>query len=334
MCVVCGVEWGPGVGFAEAEERGIVEGMSAGPNLISRRPVAVEQECRWALRLQAVHLEASYICRELPLTKLPCLTPLPSPLLQVDKVIVLWTANTERYSEVVEGLNDTSANLLASIQRGEAEVSPSTLYATACVLEGVPFINGSPQNTFVPGLIDLAVEKNVLIGERGGREAGGSWEEGGGDINLYVNKLFLLGNCTAEAAVAAPVPCSAVYNHGITAPWHCCTPWPQCCSRLFLFSCLIASRWPLSSTANLALPWPWLYYAGGDDFKSGQTKMKSVLVDFLVGAGLKPTSIVSYNHLGNNDGMNLSAPQTFRSKEISKSNVVDDMVQSNALLYK
>ncbi|CAH8281604.1 unnamed protein product [Eruca vesicaria subsp. sativa] len=73
---------------------------------------------------------------------------------------------------------------------------------------------------------------------------------------------------------------------------------------------------------------------GGDDFKSGQTKMKSVLVDFLVGAGIKPTSIVSYNHLGNNDGMNLSAPQTFRSKEISKSNVVDDMVASNGILFE
>ena len=48
----------------------------------------------------------------------------------------------------------------------------------------------------------------------------------------------------------------------------------------------------------------------------------------------QPTSIVSYNHLGNNDGMNLSAPQTFRSKEISKSNVVDDMVSSNAILYE
>lgn len=55
-------------------------------------------------------------------------------------------------------------------------------------------------------------------------------------------------------------------------------------------------------------------FIGGDDFKSGQTKMKSVLVDFLVSAGIKPTSIVSYNHLGNNDGKNLSAPQTFRSK--------------------
>lgn len=67
--------------------------------------------------------------------------------------------------------------------------------------------------------------------------------------------------------------------------------------------------------------------------KTGQTKMKSVLVDYLVGAGLKPESIVSYNHLGNNDGKNLSAPQTFRSKEISKKGVVDDMVASNSELF-
>merc|ERR1712159_701751 len=53
-----------------------------------------------------------------------------------------------------------------------------------------------------------------------------------------------------------------------------------------------------------------------------------------ISAGIKPTAIVSYNHLGNNDGKNLSAPQTFRSKEISKSNVVDDMVGSNRILYE
>jgi myo-inositol-1-phosphate synthase len=39
-------------------------------------------------------------------------------------------------------------------------------------------------------------------------------------------------------------------------------------------------------------------FIAGDDFKSGQTKMKSVLVDYLVSAGIKPVSIVSYNHLG------------------------------------
>jgi len=154
----------------------------------------------------------------------------------LDSVIVLWSANTERFAEIREGLNDTKDNLMAAIARSDAEVSPSTLFAVASILEGSPYINGSPQNTFVPGVFELAEEHGVHI--------------------------------------------------------------------------------------------------GGDDFKSGQTKMKSVLVDFLVSAGIKPTSIVSYNHLGNNDGKNLSAPKQFRSKEISKSNVVDDMVASNPILYK
>jgi len=153
----------------------------------------------------------------------------------VDKVVVLWTANTERYADLLDGVNDTKENVLRAIAENHKEIAPSSIYAVACIMEGVPFINGSPQNTFVPGVMELAVEKKCLI--------------------------------------------------------------------------------------------------GGDDFKSGQTKMKSVLVDFLVGAGLKPTSIVSYNHLGNNDGKNLSAPQTFRSKEISKSDVVNDIVESNSLLY-
>ncbi|KAF0296065.1 Inositol-3-phosphate synthase 1-A [Amphibalanus amphitrite] len=55
--------------------------------------------------------------------------------------------------------------------------------------------------------------------------------------------------------------------------------------------------------------------------------------DNVIKAGIKPVSIVSYNHLGNNDGRNLSAPQQFRSKEISKSGVVEDMVASNTILY-
>mmetsp|Transcript_21939 Transcript_21939/g.40043 ORF Transcript_21939/g.40043 Transcript_21939/m.40043 type:complete len:519 (-) Transcript_21939:19-1575(-) len=154
---------------------------------------------------------------------------------ELDKVIVLWTANTERYSAVETGYHDTADNLLNAIVADIDEVSPSTIYAVASILEGASYINGSPQNTFVPGLIELADRHNVSI--------------------------------------------------------------------------------------------------TGDDFKSGQTKIKSVLADFLVGAGLKIKSIVSYNHLGNNDGMNLSAPKTFRSKEISKASVVDDIVSSNRILY-
>lgn len=56
---------------------------------------------------------------------------------ELDQVIILWTANTERFSEEIEGLNDTSDNLLRSICKNESEISPSTLFAVASILEGV-----------------------------------------------------------------------------------------------------------------------------------------------------------------------------------------------------
>jgi myo-inositol-1-phosphate synthase len=152
------------------------------------------------------------------------------------KVVVLWTANTERYADSLPGVNDTADNILRAIKAGHEEISPSTVFSVACILENAPFINGSPQNTFVPGVIELAEQHRAFL--------------------------------------------------------------------------------------------------GGDDFKSGQTKMKSALVDFLINAGIKLKSIASYNHLGNNDGKNLSSQKQFRSKEISKSNVVDDMVAANNVLYQ
>lgn len=52
----------------------------------------------------------------------------------------------------------------------------------------------------------------------------------------------------------------------------------------------------------------------GNDFKTGQTKFKTNFVDFLLQAGIKPKSCISYNHLGNNDGKNLSQESQFKSK--------------------
>lgn len=34
----------------------------------------------------------------------------------VDKVIVLWTANTERFCDIIPGVNDSAKNLLTTIQ--------------------------------------------------------------------------------------------------------------------------------------------------------------------------------------------------------------------------
>ena len=79
-------------------------------------------------------------------------------------VIVFWTTNTERYSDIIPGVNDTAENLLASIKSSHSEVSPSTIFAVALILEGVPFINGGLQNMFVSGVIDLAKQRKSFIG--------------------------------------------------------------------------------------------------------------------------------------------------------------------------
>ena len=56
---------------------------------------------------------------------------------KVDKIIVLWTANTERFCDVCIGLNDTTENLLKSKKDNAEEISPSTMFAVASILEGV-----------------------------------------------------------------------------------------------------------------------------------------------------------------------------------------------------
>ena len=74
-------------------------------------------------------------------------------------------------------------------------------------------------------------------------------------------------------------------------------------------------------------------FIAGSDFKSGQTRFKTIMSDYLIGSGIRLSSVVSYNHLGNNDGKNLSEDKCFQSKKISKGGVLDDAIKSNKILY-
>ncbi len=151
----------------------------------------------------------------------------------VDDVVVVWTASTERFHKG-EWLN--AKMLLDAIKSNDKEISPSMIFAVASIMSKCIFINGSPQNTLIPSVIELASEYKTFV--------------------------------------------------------------------------------------------------GGEDFKTGQTKIKSVLADFIASSGIKPLSIVSYNHLGNNDGLNLDESEQFKSKEITKKNVIDDIIDENPELFK
>ncbi|KAK4535575.1 hypothetical protein CDCA_CDCA05G1600 [Cyanidium caldarium] len=153
----------------------------------------------------------------------------------LERAVVVWTGNSERYSSLPPEAHQRAPALLAAIDADHAEVSPSTLYAVAAVLEHCPFVNGSPQNTLLPSVVELARQHHVPV--------------------------------------------------------------------------------------------------LGDDFKSGQTRLKSVLVDYLLECGFKVRAMVTYNHLGNNDMYQLTDRVMWQPKSSSKSRVIDDLVASNGLLY-
>ena len=267
----------------------------------------------------------------------------------VDKIVVLWTANTERYSDVVEGINDTAENFLGSIDKDEAEVAPSSIFAAACIHEGesrdIAKIRSRQvlcrwcRHQMTTQAYGVCVRSRALGSPLGCIcSAHLSLCGAGTQCSCYQHiRRQRLDDCTATPIFDCTGACS-ISDENLSSRWCCLNATKKPLVRAD-GSVLAGVPFINGAPQNTFVP-GLLEFAiqrkvmiGGDDFKSGQTKMKSVLVDFLVGAGIKPTSIVSYNHLGNNDGMNLSAPQTFRSKEISKSNVVDDMVASNSILY-
>lgn len=66
---------------------------------------------------------------------------------------------------------------------------------------------------------------------------------------------------------------------------------------------------------------------GGKDYKSGQTFMKTMLAPGLRARLLGLDGWFSTNILGNRDGEVLNNPDNFKSKEVSKSGVIDDILE-------
>jgi len=66
---------------------------------------------------------------------------------------------------------------------------------------------------------------------------------------------------------------------------------------------------------------------GGKDFKTGQTLMKTILAPGLHARALGIRGWFSTNILGNRDGLVLDDPDNFKTKEVSKLSVLDDILR-------
>lgn len=66
---------------------------------------------------------------------------------------------------------------------------------------------------------------------------------------------------------------------------------------------------------------------GGKDFKTGQTLMKTIVAPGLAARSLGVTGWYSTNILGNRDGLVLDDEQNFKTKEVSKLGVLEDILR-------
>ncbi|MEA1903651.1 MAG: inositol-3-phosphate synthase [Actinomycetota bacterium] len=82
---------------------------------------------------------------------------------QVDRLVAVWCGSTEAYEEPTDVHLD-----LDSFEKGlkdnDPAITPSQIYAYACLKMGVPFANGAPNLTVdIPAMLELSAQEGVPI---------------------------------------------------------------------------------------------------------------------------------------------------------------------------
>ncbi len=81
----------------------------------------------------------------------------------LNRIVCVWCGSTEVYMEdrpVYDGLDAFEKGLKGN----DPDISPSMIYAYACIKEGVPFAHGAPHMAVdIPALVELAKKENVPI---------------------------------------------------------------------------------------------------------------------------------------------------------------------------
>ncbi len=82
-----------------------------------------------------------------------------------DRIVVIWSASTEKYIDYNEAVHKRIADLEAAMKADDKEnIAPSMCYAYAAIAEGAPFIMGAPNLCLdIPAMWEFAAQQNVPI---------------------------------------------------------------------------------------------------------------------------------------------------------------------------
>lgn len=80
-----------------------------------------------------------------------------------DRAVAVWCGSTEIYQAASE-VHATIESFEQGLRESHPNISPSQLYAWACILEGVPYANGAPNlSVDFPAIQELARKHNIPI---------------------------------------------------------------------------------------------------------------------------------------------------------------------------
>ncbi len=81
-----------------------------------------------------------------------------------DRAVMVWCASTEAYNPI-QDVHKSLKKFEEGLRNNDPKISPSQIYTYAALMEGVPYVNGSPNvSVEIPALQELALETSTPIG--------------------------------------------------------------------------------------------------------------------------------------------------------------------------
>jgi myo-inositol-1-phosphate synthase len=133
------------------------------PFLSKIKPMKAVFDQHWVKKLEGTHVKKGKTKRDLAEMLRQDIRDFKQNN-KLDRAVAVWCASTEIFLREGPAHKDLKT-FEKAMQRNDASIAPSMLYAYACLMEDVPFRNGAPNLTVdIPAILELAMDREICIG--------------------------------------------------------------------------------------------------------------------------------------------------------------------------
>ncbi len=142
-------------------EKDHIEAIAPFLKQITPMPAAFDQH--WVKKLKGTHVKKGKTKRDLAEQLREDIRQFKKTN-KLDRAVAVWCASTEIFLKP-GAAHRTLKAFEKALDKNDASIAPSMLYAYACLMEDVPFMNGAPNLTVdIPALLELANERGLAVG--------------------------------------------------------------------------------------------------------------------------------------------------------------------------